>query len=71
MFQLIDYSTLKNYYDDVELRTKRNKRYENDLIYENLPTPIKKILLNQQKNLEEKIKDVKRFFIYLNNVNYK
>ena len=57
MFQLIDYSTLKNYYDDVELRTKRNKRYENDLIYENLPTPIKKILLNQQKNLEEKIKD--------------
>ena len=57
IFQLIDYSTLKSYYDDVELRTRRNKRYENDLLYENVPTPIKKILLNQQKNLEEKVKD--------------
>ena len=57
MFQLIEYSTLKSYYDDVEMRTKRNKRYENESLYENLPTPIKKILLSQQKNLEEKLKD--------------
>ena len=51
LFQFIDNNTLNSYFQTIKERTLRNKKYENDII--NLPSPIKKQLINQQKNLSE------------------
>ena len=51
LFQFIDNNSLNSYFQTIKERTLRNKKYENDII--NLPSPIKKQLINQQKNLSE------------------
>ena len=51
LFQYIDNNSLNTYFQNIKERTLRNKKYENDIV--NLPTPIKKQLINQQKNLSE------------------
>ena len=51
LFQYIDNNGLNTYFQNIKERTLRNKKYENDIV--NLPTPIKKQLINQQKNLSE------------------
>ena len=51
LFQYIDNNGLNTYFQNIKERTLRNKKYENDII--NLPSPIKKQLINQQKNLSE------------------
>ena len=51
LFQFIDNNSLNTYFQTIKERTLRNKKYENDII--NLPSPIKKQLINQQKNLSE------------------
>ena len=57
LFQFIDNNSLNVYYENIKERTLRNKKYEKDIITSNLPFPIRKKLKNQEKNLEEKIKE--------------
>ncbi len=66
LFQLIDNNSLKSYLQNIKERTLRNKKYENDII--NLPSPIQKQLINQQKNLSEQKREensIKRMENYL------
>ncbi len=66
LFQLIDNNSLKSYFQNIKERTLRNKKYENDII--NLPSPIQKQLINQQKNLSEQKREensIKRMENYL------
>ena len=66
LFQYIDNNGLNTYFQNIKERTLRNKKYENDIV--NLPTPIKKQLINQQKNLSEQKREensIKRMENYL------